>query len=200
MADSMGDDDRLMLRIQSGDADAFEELVDRYQGPLIGFFHRNTGDTQLAEDLTQETLLRVYNQAWDYLPRGRFRGWLYRVARNLLVDTTRRQSRDALVRAFKGRDDEAEDRMARLVGEVLSPEERANHRELVRLVDEALNRIPESQRMTFTLHHYAGLSLPEVAEVMETSTATCKSRLRLTREKLQQMLQGRIVRPEPPAD
>ena len=189
----MSDDDQVMIRIQSGDPRAFNELVERHQGSLIGFFFRNTHDKQLAEDLTQETLLRVYNQAWDYLPRGKFRGWMFRIARNLLIDSVRRQSSDALVHAFKGRRDDESDALARIAGEVLSAEEQANHRELAGMVDELLDQVPEDQRLTFTLHHFGGLSLPEVAEVMETSTATTKSRLRLAREKLREKLLQRGV-------
>ena len=66
-------DDELMLLVQAGEDRAFERLVERHQGPLWGFFFRNVRDAQLAEDLTQETLLKLYNQAWDYLPRGKFR-------------------------------------------------------------------------------------------------------------------------------
>ena len=187
----MMDDDRLMIGIQGGDPAAFETLVGRHQGPLVGFFFRNTRDMQFSEDLTQETLLRVYNQAWDYLSAGRFRGWMYRIARNLLIDNIRRQSHDALVRAVKGRSDDEDDVLARIAGEVLSPVDRANYRELARLVDELLEKLPEDQRLTFTLHHYAGLTLSEVSDVMGTSLPTSKSRLRLAREKLQQKLRQR---------
>ena len=190
----MTEDDQLMVRIQDGDPRAFSELMERHQGSLIGFFFRNTRDAQLSEDLTQETLLRVYDQSWDYLPQGRFRGWMYRIGRNLLIDNVRRQSHDALVKAVKGhRDADQSDALARLAGEVLPPEVHAGHRELAELVDELLEEIPEEQRLTFTLHHYAGLSLPEVAEVMETSLPTCKSRLRLAREKLREKLAQRGV-------
>ncbi len=187
------EDDQRMIRLQSGDQSAFEELVESYQGPLIGFFIRNLRDAQLAEDLTQETLLRVYNQSWDYLPLGRFKSWMFRIARNLMIDNIRRQSHDALVKAYKGRYDEESDSLARLVGEVLSPEERANHRELAGMVDELLEEIPEEQRLTFTMHHYAGLTLSEVAEVMDTTLPTSKSRLRLAREKLREKLAARGV-------
>ena len=95
----MTEDDQLMIRIQNGDSCAFDELVSVHQRPLIGFFYRNTRDTQLSEDLTQETLLRVYNQSWDYLAQGRFKGWMFRIARNLLIDNVRKQSHDALVKA-----------------------------------------------------------------------------------------------------
>src|SRR5215218_6216940 len=102
MSDSATDDavltdDRLMELVQSGDREAFEQLVSRHQGPLIGFFCANTRDRQLAEDLMQETLLRVYKESWDYLATGRFHGWMYRIARNLLIDTVRRQSHDAVL-------------------------------------------------------------------------------------------------------
>jgi RNA polymerase sigma-70 factor (ECF subfamily) len=187
-------DDELMIRLQGGENAAFEQLVRRYQGPLFGFFLKNIRDAQLAEDLSQETLLRVYNQFWDYLPTGRFRGWMYRIARNLMIDNIRRQSHDALVRAVKGRADDENDTLARIAGELESPDEIASHSELASMVDEVLDEIPEEQRLTFTLHHYGGLTLPEVANVMQTALPTTKSRLRLAREKLQEKLAIRGVR------
>jgi RNA polymerase sigma-70 factor (ECF subfamily) len=187
----MTDDDQLMVRLQAGDSSAFNELVERYQGPLIGFFFRNMRDRQLCEDLTQETLLRVYNQSWDYLPSGRFRGWIYRIARNLLVDNVRRQSHDALVHAYSRTPDGESDAIARLTAKVVPPEEQADQRELARIVDELLRGLPADQRLTFTMHHYSGLPLSEVALAMDTSLPTCKSRLRLAREKLRQKLRER---------
>lgn len=183
------EDDKLMIRLQEGDHTAFDELVLKYRGPLEGFFTRNLRDRQLAEDLTQETLLKVFNRAWDYLPVGRFRGWMYRMARNLMIDNVRRRSHDALILAGKmtprDRDD---DHLARIAGEILSPDQLAGQRELGELVDRLLEKIPDEQRVTFTLHHYSELPLPEVAEIMETSLPTCKSRLRLAREKLRDLL------------
>jgi RNA polymerase sigma-70 factor (ECF subfamily) len=187
------DDDRLMILIQEGDAEAFAELVARYRESLIGFFYRNTRDVQLAEDLSQETLFRIHSQAWDYLPRQKFRGWMFRIARNLLIDNVRRQSHDALIKAVKGAAREESDPLARLVGDIVAPEEIANQHELSRIVDELLEEIPEEQRLTFTLHHFGELPLADVADIMETNVATSKSRLRLAREKLQEKLQQRGI-------
>ena len=186
------DDDQLMIDIQSGLSQAFEALVERYEQPLINFFFTNTRDRQFAEDLTQETLLRVYDQAWDYLPTGRFRGWMYRIARNLLIDNIRRRSHDALVRSVRGTGDE-NCVLASLAEEVAQPQDSADTGELARMVDELLAELPEEQRLTFTLHHFAELSLPEVAEILHSSTATTKSRLRLAREKLREKLAARGV-------
>ena len=182
-----------MIRIQDGETGAFETLVQRYQGQLEGFFIKNIRDRQQAEDLAQETLLKVFKQAWDFIPSGRFRGWMYRIARNLMIDNIRRQSHDALIHAARGQNKEEDDMMARVVGELASPEERASTSEFATLVDELLLELPEEQRLTFTLHHYIGLSLPEVAKIMDTSTSTSKSRLRLAREKLQEKLSLRGV-------
>ena len=184
----MTEDDQLMVRIQEGEAAAFEELMSRHQRTLIGFFYRQTHDIQLAEDLSQETLLRVYQRSWDYLPTGRFVGWMYRIARNLLIDHVRKRSHDALVRSVSGSQSADENVLASIAGKFLAPEQKATQKELADLVDQLLLELPEEQRLTFLLHHFTGLPLAEVAEVMETNTATCKSRLRLAREKLQDYL------------
>lgn len=191
----MTDDDALMIRIQEGDDAAFGELVERQEGALLGFFIRNTRDRQLAEDLTQETLLKVYSQSWDYLPLGRFRAWMFRIARNLLIDDVRRRSHDALIRAVTGRRDDEGDALARLAGDFVPPSAALDAGELSSVIEQVLDEIPQEQRLTFTLHHHEGLSLPEVAEIMEIPLATCKSRLRLAREKLSEKLQARGVRP-----
>ena len=189
------EDDELMHRLQGGDETAFERLVQRHQSPLIGFFHRQLRDWQLAEDLSQETLLRIHSTAWDYLPRGAFKAWMYRIARNLLIDTTRRRAHDCLVHAVKGRphEDDREEMIARLSGELPLPDEELDRREFASVVDDLLHHIPEDQRLTFILHIYAGLSLPEVAEAMESNLPTTKSRLRLAREKLREKLAARGI-------
>lgn len=178
-------DDELMVRLQEGHPRAFDALVERYQGQLLGFFYRNTRDRQLSEDLTQETFLRLHNQSWDFLPVGKFRGWLYRLARNLLIDNIRRQSHDALVKAISGSSEDEDDAISRLTAEVVSPQTVADQREIADVVDGLLRRLPEEQRLTFLLHHYGGLTLAEVADAMESNLPTTKSRLRLAREKLQ---------------
>lgn len=181
-------DDDLMIQLQEGRNHAFDELVDRHRRPLEGFFFKNTRDSQLAEDLAQETLLKVYNQAWDYIPLGRFKAWMYRMGRNLLIDTVRKRSNDVLLRAARGRNEDEDDRLARLAGEFLQPEEQVRLSERNESIDELLATLPEDQRQTVTLHYYNGLPLAEVADVMQTNVSTCKSRLRLARDKLRERL------------
>ncbi len=189
----MTDDDRCMIRLQSGETSAFDEIVERYRSRLVGFFIRNVRDPQLAEDLAQETLLKVFNQAWDYLPLGRFRGWLFRIAHNLMIDDIRRRSHDALLHASTGKNREDHDALSRLAAGFAPPQQNLHAEEFIQLVDQLLMEIPEEQRTAFTMHHYSGIPLAEVAIAMECSEATAKSRLRLAREKLAEKLRVRGI-------
>lgn len=186
------DDDQRMIRLQGGDVCAFDELVCAWQGPLFGFFLKNTRDEHLSEDLVQESLLRLYRNSWDYLPKGLFKGFLFRIARNLLIDHSRRAVNDVLIRRVRGRtvdrDGDDLDLMQQVPGEDVSSEQRAIEREVAEAVRDLLLQLPEEQRQTFVLHHYNCLTLSEVADAMETAVPTAKSRLRLAREKLRHLL------------
>jgi RNA polymerase sigma-70 factor, ECF subfamily len=186
--DTSEDDDALMLRLQGGDGRAFDELYERYQSPLWAYFLRNTRDAQLAEDLAQETFLKLHAKFWDYLPSRRFKGWLFRIAHNLLVDDVRRKSHDALLHASKHQAREDDDHMQRIADDLLPPDVTVEKQEVAELIERLLDEIPSDQRETFTMHHFQDLSLPDIADAMDVPLATCKSRLRLAREKLSEKL------------
>lgn len=200
MSGDYSEDDQRMIRLQEGDATAFDDLVVAWQGRLLAWFLRNTRDLQVSEDLVQETLLRVHRAAWDYLPTGCFKGWIFRIARNLLIDHSRRTSNDVLLKRISPRrtskDDEF-DPLKTVSGDIGSPGFHAETREIATIVDELLEQLPDEQRQTFLLHHYESLTLPEVADAMETSLPTTKSRLRLAKEKLRYLLTCRGLAVEP---
>jgi RNA polymerase sigma-70 factor (ECF subfamily) len=179
-----------MIRLQDGDAHAFAEIVAAWQGPLHRFFNRSTHDPALSEDLVQETLLRLYRTSWDYIPIGMFRGFLFRIARNLLIDQSRRRASDLLLRSLRRSQtgfDET-DYIYSIPAPDRSAETTAQDRELNSLVRELLEELPEEQRITFVLYHYESLTLPEVADATASGLSTTKSRLRLAREKLRSQL------------
>jgi len=195
--DTSKDDDALMLRLQGGESRAFDELYERYQSPLWAYFFRNTRDAQLAEDLAQETFLKLHARFWDYLPSGRFKGWLFRIAHNLLIDDVRRKSHDALLHASKHQAKEDDDHIQRIADDLLPPDVTIEKQEVAELIERLLDEIPADQRETFTMHHFQDLSLPDIADAMDVPLATCKSRLRLAREKLSEKLVLRGFTPAP---
>jgi len=200
MASEYSEDDQIMIRLQEGAVGAFEELVCAWQQRLLAYFLRNTRDAQLSEDLVQETLLRVHKAAWDYLPTGSFKGWIFRIARNLLIDHTRRASNDVLLKRVSPGSNSSGDTFDPLVllqDDRVSPMQSAQTKEVAAIVSQLLEQLPEEQRQTFQLHHYESLTLPEVADAMQTSLPTAKSRLRLAKEKLRYLLSCRGFAEEP---
>ena len=188
------DPDRLMVRIQQGDVAAFESLVTEFELPLQPIIMPNTTHGHLAEDLAQETLLRVSNKAWNYIPCGRFRGWLFRIARNLLVDSIRDMSRDALVhsvRVFGGSDDVMVIETLEFDGRASlrsRPDHQAASAENVARIRDLILEIPEEQRLVMTLVEPPDMMLSEIAPALEIPLGTCKSRLRLARQRLAELL------------
>lgn len=173
-------DDLRMVRLQEGDTTAFEELVEDWNIPVLQFFRRNLRDEHLAEDFTQETLLRLYRRAWDYLPTGRFRGYLFRIAQNLLIDHMRRAGHKAAQKSLPIPEGVVEDRQ--------SPLERVADAEQRSLLEALLCELPHEQRVAVTLHHLRQMAISEVAKEMSATVPTTKGRLRLAKGKLQASL------------
>lgn len=191
MPKQYNEDDQRMIRLQEGDPEAFDEIMAAWQGPLYGFFLRRIRDVQRSEDLVQETLLRLYRKCWNYLPTGCFKGWLFRIAHNLLIDSVRRRSGDALVRPVTvaaSACGDVTDVLNLLPDDVASAESKVVQQEVADIVAELLEDLPEEQRQTFLMHHFDSLTLSEVADAMHTTLPTAKSRLRLAKEKLRYQL------------
>ncbi len=184
-----------MLRLRDGDIDAFDELYRIYFSSLRVWFESRSPTVRcrvMADDMAHDVLMKVYHDAKSFVPQGRFKAWLYRIARNLLIDSVRREAYDALLGGRQGGDQD--DHLPHLDSGDDSISDQAHHHEIGDLIGDLLVHLPEEQRLTFQAHYFLGLPLPEVAEVMETSTATTKSRLRLAREKLRDLLRAKGVR------
>ena len=187
------DDDELMVMLQGGNVLAFAELVDRHQRPLTCFLQSSLRDWQLSEDLCQECLWRVHQNASEYVPAGSFKSWLFRIARNLLIDTARRSKHDAICQRESNYFDDGSDSLVELPSGVVGPSEEAERRELSDLVDSILPDIPAEQRTAFVLFVFGRLSLPEIASLMESSLPTTKGRMRLAREKMRELLPSSVT-------
>lgn len=181
-----------MLAFKSGDARAFRVLVQRHRGPVFNFILRYTGHRARAEDLMQETWLKVVRSSSEYQPKARFTTWVYTIARNLCVDSARKEtyrqtdSLDAPAR------DGAEDgrSMGESVGDEVSaqPERAAHNASLRPMLTRALSSLPEEQREVFLLREYHGISFKEIAEVTGVNENTVKSRMRYALEGLRKRL------------
>jgi RNA polymerase sigma-70 factor (ECF subfamily) len=181
-------DEHLLLRFRGGDAEAFEALMRRHRAPVFTFLVRLTGDRARAEDLLQETWLRLVGAAGRWEHRARFRTWLYAVARNLAVDEARR----ALHRRTEPLDEPAEggggSLAERLAGDGPGPDRSAESALLRPRLLAALASLPEEQREVFLLREQAGVPFAEIAEITGAPEPTVKSRMRYALEGLRRHL------------
>lgn len=173
-------DETLADNLKRGDRDALAALVERYHAPLVGYLYRLTGgDAALAEDMVQESFLRVIRgiQGYDY-PRP-FRPWLYAIATNLARD----HYKSAGARFNVALLDEPP-----YAASTPTPEYAAIADEESAAVRDALMALPDHQRAALVLRYYQGLTLAEIAEVLHVPVGTVKSRLSLGIKRLRDML------------
>lgn len=185
-------DEQLMLAFRDGSTGAFEELVRRHRGRVFNFILRQTNHRARSEDLLQETWLKVVRGARTYQPSALFTTWIFTIARNLCVDSARKESyrlADSLD-APVGRADGSE---GRALGEFLpdggvAPDRGAHNVRLRPLLEKALASLPEEQREVFVLREYSGVAFKEIATVTGVSENTVKSRMRYALEALRKRL------------
>lgn len=183
-------DENLLARYHRGDLSAMEELFRRYQKPLYGYVRRVVSSTELAEDVVQETFIRLCRCQPNQCPEeGKFATWLYTIATNLCRDAFRRSSR----RPERPNSEIYEDEEAPVTSNLWSPEpesveNQTLHREMQRQVRAAIEALPIRERNAVLLREYQGLAYDEIAEVMGCTTGSIKLLLHRGRRRLRDIL------------
>lgn len=181
-------DEQAMWRVRMQDDEAaFAQLVRRWEAPIQRLCTRMTGDAHRAQDLAQETFVRVFARRKEYRPEGKFSTWLWRMALNLCYDELRRQQR----RAESSLDEAADETLARLetyAAPEPAPDGALADRERDERVRKALMRLPDRYRAVLTLRHYEGLKFCEISQVLGIPEGTVKSRMAEALTKLGKLL------------
>jgi RNA polymerase sigma-70 factor (ECF subfamily) len=172
-SDETGEETSLLARVAAGESEAFRGLVDRHLPTVLAIARRMLRDDAEAEDVAQETMLRLWRNAagLELGPYG-VRPWLRRVASNLCIDRVRARRNTTVMEE---------------VPEESAPPSQVRHlaeRELGVRVDAALQALPERQRLAITLFHYEGMSQIEVGEVLGISDEAVESLLARARRTL----------------
>lgn len=178
-----------MLRFCAGDSGAFAALLQRYQRPIHAFVARYLGPSQapLAEDLTQETFLRLVKNAKSYDPGSRFSTWLYTLARNLCIDAHRRHQHRRAQSLDAPAGNEGDDRsplIERTQDTGPAVDRQVMGKQLQLRLQLAIATLPEDQREVFLLREVTDLQFKEIAVIVGISENTVKSRMRYAMEKL----------------
>ena len=184
-------DEDLMLRYRNGDEDAFEMLYRRYEKPLFSFIYRILMSAVDAEDLCQETFLRLVKEKKKYQVSGNFKTWIFRIALNLCRDRLRRKkfrshrSIDAPSLSQNGTKNEFENALADPAPDQIDCMEK---NEMKVLIQKAFAKLPEKQRTVVILKEYQALKFSEIAEIMKSPVGTIKSLNHRGHKKLKKIL------------
>ena len=181
-----GDPDiRLMLAFRDGDQAALSDLYGKWAGPLLRYLERMVRERATAEELVQETFIRVHGARERYSPEARFSTWLFRIGRNLaLNELDRAHRRMPHVSTDRMDDRDGKTPVLTLVSDRPSALSVLETRRSVSRLDAELSELPERQRSALWLAAVEGHSYEEIAEVLETSVASVKSLVHRARANL----------------
>jgi len=185
-------DVRLMLRVRADDAQAFEELVLRYQTRLVSLLAHLSGRRDQAEDLAQDVFLRVYRARKSYVPGSKFSTWLFTIAHNVSSNAqrTRARRREVNLAANNSADSGANAiDAAALAASGLMPTRQLDKLELRDIVNIAVAGLSDRQREAVLLNKFEHLSYEQIAEVMGLSPSAVKSLLTRARTNLRDVLE-----------
>ena len=180
------DDATLMLAYASGEAAAFEVLYGRHKRALLQYMVNSCENDVVASELFQDVWLRVVNGRNTYHSTSPFNAWLFKIARNRLIDHYRSNGKAPNLENI---DDEHQKNVIQVSLSPLTPEQLASINQREDELYSALQKLSDVQREAIMLRHIAGMSIAEIAEVVETGTETIKSRLRYAISKLRIMLE-----------
>ncbi|HEV2800602.1 MAG TPA: sigma-70 family RNA polymerase sigma factor [Pyrinomonadaceae bacterium] len=184
-------DCELVTRAISGRDDSFEELVRRYQRPLVSYVYRMTGNYESALDLTQEVFIKVYGSLARYRPEYKFSTWIYRIAHNTAIDYLRRHStREQELEVATHDGDTYEKPYASAAP---TPEEESVRAERRAEIEDVIQSLPPSYRELIVLRHAHDLSYDEIAEVTGLPLGTVKNRIFRAREAMRTPLVERGI-------
>ena len=174
----------LIERFQSGDVTAFESLVNRYQGKVYDIAYHHARNAEDAYDLSQEVFERVFKSIGRFKKKSSFYTWLYRITVNVCIDYTRKRSRFQTVPI----EEWICSHESQIAGPGYSPSESVELQELKQQIARAIDQLPPKQRTVFILKRQEGLSLAEIAKILDRSEGTIKAHLFHATHKLMDLL------------
>lgn len=165
-------DEQLIQESSAGSQAAFELLIQRWDSRMLSYFYRCTGSMEDAKDLRQELFLRVYQSRNRFKPNGKFTAWIYTIASNLAIDKVARK------KTVKTLPIENEHEMKHPTEDKENSARNAVHSgKLQDWIGSALQQLPSDQRIALVMRHYEELTFVQIAQILETSESTVKTRV-----------------------
>jgi RNA polymerase sigma-70 factor (ECF subfamily) len=180
-------DQDLVTRARAGSERAYRELLERYQRPVFSLIYRMVRDREQAEDLSQETFVKVFNHLDKYDPKYKFSSWIFKISSNLSIDALRKKelatvSLDGSRHAVT--EEQIESSRITVESRTENPEEYLEAKELGEEIEQAIGTLRAEYRTAILLRHVEGRPYEEIAEVMGVPLGTVKTYIHRARNEL----------------
>ncbi|MGH9902625.1 MAG: sigma-70 family RNA polymerase sigma factor [Pyrinomonadaceae bacterium] len=186
-------DSLLVSRAIAGREENFEELVRRYQRPIVAYVYRMVGDYDAALDLTQEVFIKVYGSLARYRSEYKFSTWIYRIAHNASIDHLRRSGSGRTEELERESEEGGGTYEKPLASGLLTPEQESERAERRAEIEEVVGALAPAYRELIVLRHAHDMSYDEIAEVTGLPLGTVKNRIFRAREAMRAQLVGRGI-------
>ena len=179
----------LVKASQVGMLAAFDELIQRYQQRVYATVYHMTSSHEDADDLTQESFIKAYNALKRFKGESSFYTWIYRIAVNRTINFLKQRKRKSYHMSLNDMDMQVENHADLLMFiSDNTPRRDVRLNELQEKMNEAMQKLSETHRLTVTLHDVQGMSHDEIGKIMDCNTGTVRSRLFYARQQLQALL------------
>ena len=173
---------KIIEKVLGGDANAFEELVLKYEKTVYNLALRMVGDRDDAFDMTQEAFIKAYGSLSSFRGDSKFSVWIYRITTNVCLDFLRSKSRKQQVSLTVSDDDE--DAQLDIPGPKADPEQQLIKKISMQSVEEGLKTLPDKQRQILVMRELGGMSYAEIGKALSIEEGTVKSRIFRARKRL----------------
>jgi len=185
-------DQDVILHAREGRESAFRELIRRYERPVFSVIYRMIRDREMAEDLAQDTFIKVLNALDRYDPKYKFSSWIFKIAHNTTLDQLRKKGPETL--SLDGSphartQEQAEATSFTAVATSENPEQYTQSKELGSEIEAAIQQLRPEYRAVIVLWHIEGRPYDEIAEIMDLPLGTVKTYIHRGRNELREMLQ-----------
>lgn len=174
---------KIIEKVLGGDANAFEELVLRYEKTVYNLALRMVGDRDDASDMTQEAFIKAYGSLSSFRGDSKFSVWIYRITTNVCLDFLRSKSRKQQV-SLTVSDDDDEDAQLDIPDPKADPEQQLIKKISMQSVEEGLKTLPDKQRQILVMRELGGMSYAEIGGALSLEEGTVKSRIFRARKRL----------------
>jgi len=194
------DDNTLVTLAKNGNTSAFEKLIKKYEDSIFSLAYRILQDKEEAYDVLQETALSAFKNLKRFKDKSSFSTWIYRIALNFALMRKRKQKSLAKKMAVIPTDDETKiydsvesEEVKNIQNVYDNPLKNLEQQELINILNDSLNKLPEKYRTVFILKELEGRPVEEIARILNLSTSAIKTRLHRSRMYLKELMEKYVT-------